>query len=191
MRDSGFRPAYAVSAPTGRRGVAAGGAPAAFWRTVRNPWERLCFDTSAPNGRRKRRNTRRISVLSPLWATPSPRRGEKKRITNPSLSTGCASGRSTPRRAGCGRAAAPAATPPRPVGAKNGPAMLMENTVNSVTCQLRGATQRRKLIRGRARENAQFSAYSAAKTACVRAHGFWPRNSLCCKGLQLMVGRIS
>ena len=37
-------------APTGRRTVAAGGAPAAAQRAVRNPWERSCFNTSAPLG---------------------------------------------------------------------------------------------------------------------------------------------
>ena len=37
-------------APTGRRNVATGGAPAATWRAVRNPWKRSCFKTSAPLG---------------------------------------------------------------------------------------------------------------------------------------------
>jgi len=42
-------------APTGRRTVATGEAPAAAQRTVRNPWKRSCFNTPAPRGRRNRR----------------------------------------------------------------------------------------------------------------------------------------
>ena len=40
----------AVFAPTGRRIVATGEAPAAAQRAVRNPWERSCFNISAPQG---------------------------------------------------------------------------------------------------------------------------------------------
>ena len=43
------------SAPTGRRTVATGEAPAARQRAVRNPWKHSFFNTSAPKGRRNHR----------------------------------------------------------------------------------------------------------------------------------------
>jgi hypothetical protein len=42
-------------APTGRRTVATGGAPAARQRAVRNPWKRSCFNPPASRGQRKHR----------------------------------------------------------------------------------------------------------------------------------------
>ena len=87
-----------LTAPTGRRPVATGGAPPAARRAVRNPWERSCFNTSAPLGAAECAG--RAADQCPFGSSGvsfAPM-GEKRRkgswalFPHP-LSTGCASGR--------------------------------------------------------------------------------------------------
>jgi hypothetical protein len=108
---SGLRPVACGlscrSAPQGRRHGAAGGAQPAARRAECNPWERCVCGGPAPRGAEE---------------SPSPRRGEKKRIGKKERIGGPLSAhgfRVGPLR---GRAAPPAATPPGPVGAEDAPA---------------------------------------------------------------------
>jgi hypothetical protein len=122
-----------ASAPTGRRNVATGGATPLS--ASRNPWEGLCFNTSAPAGRRNGRNARPISQTRIARRTLRPRpyalRPEHSQEFRPEAL--CPVGAKKEKRMmdlfpssafhgfrvgpPCGRTAPPVATPRRPAGA--------------------------------------------------------------------------